>query len=166
MLCDRVLGNVGRDDDARFAGKARDVLELPWRECAHRAVRGVTRGGLRVGVLLPLGQCVGHGDIVFEDESSYVEVYVLPCAVLVADFCDTACMANAALELGNLHVPVQVLAELQLGVLPDGPARAVMTRYAASSCVETRRFAPLRATVTGGDVGIAETFQVRRAPAS
>src|SRR4051812_8569646 len=150
MLCDRVLGNLGRDDDARFAGKARDVLELTWRDCARRAVRGVTRGGLRVGVLLPLGQCVGHGDVVFEDGSSFVEVHVLPCEMLVANFADSVSIANAALELGNLHVPVQVLSELQMGTLPDGPVRAVLARYAASWRVETRRFAPLRATVTGG----------------
>jgi urease accessory protein len=166
MLCDRVLANTCREDAPHYAGKSRDVLELTWRDCARRAVRGVTRAGVRVGVLLPLGQSVRHGDVVFEDEASFIEVHVVPCDVLVSEFADAFSLANASLELGNLHVPVEVLAALQLVTLADGPVRTVLGRYAASSRVETRRFAPLRATVTGGEVGLAEGFQIRRASAS
>jgi urease accessory protein UreE len=101
--------------------------------------------------------------VVFEDGRSFIEVHVLPCEVLVAEFADATSLANAALELGNLHVPVEA-AGLRLITLPDGPTRAVVNRYASTSRLENRRFNPLRATVLGGEVALADKFQVKRAP--
>ena len=89
MLCDRVLGNVDSDAPGHYTGRERDVLELSWRECARRAVRGRTAGGRRIGVLLPRGEHLRHGDVIADgDAMGLVVVSVLPCEVWVAEFAD------------------------------------------------------------------------------
>jgi urease accessory protein UreE len=163
MLCDRVLGNVGSDATGRYAGRPRDALELTWRECARRAVRGRTANGLSVGILLPPGAHLRHGDVIADDDAAgLVVVAVSPCEVWVADFADAAALATAALELGNLHVPVEVADPLRLMTPPDGPSRGVLDRLAAAWRAETRRFQPLRATVSAGGLRVAESFKVMR----
>jgi urease accessory protein len=170
MLCDRVLGNVDSDAAGHYTGRARDLLELSWRECARRAVRGRTTSGVRVGVLLPPGTYLRHGDVITDDgDAGLVVISVLPCEVWVAEFADTSSLAAAALELGNLHVPVEVVTDGSLlpalVTPPDGPTRGVLDRLAATWRTEVRRFHPLRATVAAGSLRVAETFKVvRRSP--
>jgi urease accessory protein UreE len=160
MLCDRVICNVDNDPPERFAGKARDVFEIAWRDATRRAIRGWSEGGLSIGVLLPLGMALRHGDVILEMDSSVVVVHVTPCEVWVAEFCDAASLATAALELGNLHVPVQVAGGLELVTLPDGPTRGILDRHATTWRPEVRRFEPLRSTVTSGSVRLARNLQL------
>ena len=163
MLCDRVLGNIYSDPTGRYAGRVRDALELTWRDCTRRAVRGRTTNGRCVGVLLPVGINLRHGDVLTDEgDAEIVVVDVAMCEAWVAEFADAASMATAALELGNLHVPVEVAGELRLVTLPDGPTRGVLDRLASAWKAEVRRFQPLRATVAGGDVQLASTFDVVR----
>jgi urease accessory protein UreE len=89
--------------------------------------------------------------------------------VWVAEFADAGSLAAAALELGNLHVPVEVVTDGSLPPAlvtpPDGPTRGVLDRLAATWRSEVRRFQPLRATVTAAGLCVAETFTVvRRSP--
>lgn len=166
MLCDRVLGNFGSADADRYAGKVRDTIDLSWRDCARRAVRARSRRGRTVGILLPLGSTLRHGDVVFEDDEEFVAVSVSPCDVWVADFADGASIAMAALELGNLHLPVEVPGPAQLVTLPDGPARGVLDRHATTWRQEVRRFAPVRVTVGGSAVKLSGDFRLLRSPAA
>lgn len=149
MLCDHVLGNVYGERASHYAGKKHDLVALTWRDCTRRAVRARTGSGRQIGVLLPLGATLRHGDVLLETEDRLAVVDVTPCEVWVADFPDAASMASAALELGNLHVPVEVAGVLQLVILPDGPTRGALDRHAGKWRPDVRRFAPLRATVTG-----------------
>ena len=155
MLCDRVLGNVYDERASRYAGKKHDPLTLTWRDCTRRAVRARTGSGRQIGVLLPLGATLRHGDVLFETADRLVVVTVTPCEAWVANFPDATSMASAALELGNLHVPVEVAGGLQLVVLPDGPTRGVLDRHAGVWRAEVRRFTPLRATIIGTAVNVA-----------
>ena len=164
MLCDRVLGNVFGDDAARFAGRRRDSVPLSWRDCHRRGVRAMSVGGASVGILLPLGAQAHHGDVVFDDGTTVGVVDVTPCDLLVGQFAGPAALARAALELGNLHVPVEVTGFL-LATLPGGPAVGVFERYARRFHQEVRRFSPLRATVLAGGVELAGDFRVHRASA-
>lgn len=160
MLCERVLDNIDPD----VAGARRvDPLDLNWRDCYRRAVRGRTRGGVDVGVMLPLGTHLRHGDVLFDGDEGVVVANVLPCEVWVAEFADARALATAALELGNHHVPVEV-AGAGLVCLPDGPVRGVFDRHAKSWRREFRRFRPLRATVVSASVQLSPVF--RRVPLS
>jgi|tagenome__1003787_1003787.scaffolds.fasta_scaffold20297646_2 urease accessory protein len=163
MLCERILGNILSENPERVAGKSLDQIDLDWRQCSRRGVRACSRAGLTVGILVPLGQTLRHGDILFEDEESVVAVNVVQSEVLVGEFSNPASLAAAALELGNLHVPVEVAPDMRLVTLPDGPTRGVLERYAADVRVDVQRFAPLRATVLAGSVKLSDSFRVARA---
>jgi urease accessory protein len=161
MLCERILGNVGTDPPGRYAGKVRDVLQVTWRDCARRAIRGRTERGINIGVLLPLGLHLRHGDVILETHSAVVVTHVIPCEVWVAEFSGASALATAALELGNLHAPVEVIDGSQLAALPDGPTRGVLDKHAATWWPETRRFNPLRSTISSGGVRVAPNFELR-----
>jgi urease accessory protein UreE len=164
MLFDHIIGNA-IDDPDRFAGLAHDPLELTWRECTRRALRGRTAAGREIGVVLPPGTNLRHGDVLAGDGGAAVVVAVTPCEVWVADFDGPTALAAAALELGNLHVPVGVGHAFSLVTVPDGPTRGVFEKYACSWRAETRQFQPLRATVMGAAVQLSPTFKRVSVPA-
>ena len=160
MLCDRVLGNLDSVDPDRLAGKRRDEVSLTWRDCTRRALRLRSAAGAPVNVLLPLGVYLRHGDILFDDAVGYGVAVVTACDVWVAQFNGPAAMALAALELGNLHVPVEIPNDSQIVTLPDGPTRGVLDRYASSWRAERRRFQPLKASVAEAPVRLSRDFQL------
>jgi urease accessory protein UreE len=141
MLVERVLGNL--EADAAPAGVTIDWLDLTWSQCIGRALRGTTRGGRMIRVLLPVGfRGLRHGDILYMGvEKDWAAVHVLPTSVLVAPLSDPVLAARVALELGNLHVPVEI-GSVQITVLPDSPTEAVFRRYGVTARPELRRFQP------------------------
>jgi urease accessory protein len=161
MLCERILGNVGTDPPGRYAGKVRDVLQVTWRDCARRAIRGRTERGINIGVLLPLGLNLRHGDVILETQSTVVITHVIPCEVWVAEFSGASAMATAALELGNLHAPVEVVDGSLWAPPPPAPPRGGLHTPPATWWPETRRFNPLRSTISSGGVRVAPNFELR-----
>jgi urease accessory protein len=159
LLCDRVLCNVARGTVDRLNGKAADVLELSWLDCARRAVRKRASSGREVGILLPPGVTLSHGDVLFEDERSYVVVEVMPCDLWRVTASSPGALARIALELGNLHVPVEVTPDGELLTPPDGPTDGALRRNGGTRRLCRRRFAPLRATVTSR-LSVAKRLQV------
>ena len=167
MLFDRVIRNLADADgpeafdcDREPADGRRDVVDLTWAECARRAVRATSRAGRKVGLVLPLGQPVRHGDVLLEDADVMLVVNVVPCRVLVARPRDAREMGVLACELGNLHVPVEV-ADGELLTPPDGPSRAAVERLGIPFAEEIRRFAPLRISVLTA-VGVSADLKVTR----
>jgi urease accessory protein UreE len=164
MLVDRILGNIA-DPRGAFAAAAQDPLELTWRQCTLRALRARSMGGQDLSLLLPPGTYVRHGDVLVEVEARAIVVAVIPCEVWVATFEQPGTLAAAALELGNLHVPVEVQGS-HLITVPGGPVQGVFGRYADSWHVEIRHFQPLRATVVGAAVQLAPALRRLTAAAS
>src|SRR4051812_36396562 len=105
MYCERILSHL--DPDSADVGLAIDWLDLSWFDCTQRALRKRTRAGLDVRVLLPAGQTLRHGDVLQRDETTLIAVNLLPANVLVASPAGIGAMGRIAVELGNLHVPVE-----------------------------------------------------------
>jgi urease accessory protein UreE len=166
MLLDRVIGNVAPGAPGPSPPARRDTLELTWRQCFRRAVRGRTAGGVEVGVLLPPGVVLRHGDVLAGGEApaSEVMINVISCDVWAAVFADASSLAAAALELGNLHAPVEVSGDKLLVTVPDGPVRAVLDKYALSWRPDVRRFHPLRATVNAAALRLDPSFRLVPGP--
>lgn len=162
MICDQILGNVD-DHQTAWSGTARDVVELTWFECFRRAVKKRTAGGRTIRLLPPLGTTVRHGDVIARDDDAQliVVVQVTPCELLLARPADLATMARVAAELGNLHIPLEVLPDGVLRILPDGPADGVLRRYGVVYERVTDRFAPLRASVPE-EFRLADDFKLTR----
>ena len=158
MLIDRVLFNLHRTPpaDARPA----DALPVPWQQVHARAIRARSSAGTAVNLLLPLGQHVRDGDVVYEDENRRIVVRIVPADMLVVRPRSLAEMGLLAAELGNLHLPLEVL-DGELLTPADGPAVGVLARYAATWTVEKRVFQPLRA-IALTDVSVGPGLVVRR----
>jgi len=140
MLIECILGNV--DNAGSPPGADIDWIDLTWSQCVGRAVRGTTRGVRPVRVLLPIGSPpLRHGDILRSDDEVVIAVNALPTTVLVASIEDSMVAAQVALELGNLHVPVEIGAA-EILALPDGPTEAVFRNYGVRATTELRRFQP------------------------
>lgn len=141
MLCDCILYNIG--DRTTPGGAPEDPLPLQWFELHARAVRGQTRSGRRVDVLLPLGIWLRDGDVVFEDVASRIVVRVIPVDLLVIRPRSMSEAAVLAAELGNLHLPLEVT-ERELLTPNDGPAIGILLRHGLRPETTRRSFSPLR----------------------
>ena len=139
-----------------------DTVLIPWHECAARALRKTTHNGVAASILIPLGVSLRDGDVLAADTGqSTARVSVPPADVWVIQFTSPAQLAQVALELGNLHVPVETNTAGELIVIPDGPTREVLERYGARFVQQSRIFAPMRVTVLQG-VKLAEGFAIKR----
>lgn len=139
-----------------------DTVTVAWHECAARALRKSTQAGRPVSVLIPIGHSLRDGDVLTDDaRENAVRVHVPPCDVWLITPTDACQLAIIAIELGNLHVPVEVTPVGELLTVPDGPTRQVLDRYGVPYTSHARVFAPRRATVLQG-VKLAEGFGVKR----
>jgi urease accessory protein len=124
MLCDQIASR--NDSDERL--HVDDFLDLEWWELDRRAIRKVTRDGRELRVLLPLGSAVRHGDVLSNAQSAVrIQVCVKPCGLLIVRPRDSMEMGILALEIGNLHIPAEIV-ECTMRVIADGPAEEVVTR--------------------------------------
>jgi urease accessory protein UreE len=161
MLCDRVLDNLDSPTAAALlAGRTVDYLDVTWAELHRRSIRSETRGGAAVGILLPLGIRLRHGDVLHVDAERLIAVHHVLSEVLVGRPPTARQTGLVACELGNLHLPVEITDD-EIVTLPDGPAYAAFRTHEVPCRIETRRFAPLRASVLN-NVRLASTFEIAR----
>jgi urease accessory protein UreE len=59
--------------------RAVDYVDIHWDQC-RSTLKARSRGGEDIRVLLPRGQSLRHGDVLFEDAARAVIINVLPCA--------------------------------------------------------------------------------------
>jgi urease accessory protein len=143
MWCESIVRNAREGED--LGGRAVDYVDIQWDQC-RSTLKARSRGGEEVRVLLPRGQTLRHGDVLFEDDRHAVVVNVLPCEVVVVRSPESRLMAELALELGNLHQPTQV-GENELAFLEDPQALAAAQRLGLEVTRELRRFEPLAVLV-------------------
>ena len=136
LLCDRVLRQFDGSADRRL-----DHLDLRWDECHRRASAKTTGSGRPVRLLLRLGVVLRDGDVIADTVDCLLVVRVMPCQVLVVRPTSPHEAALTTLELGNLHVPVEV-GETEILTPADGPAMGVLTRRSIVYSVEERLFQP------------------------
>lgn len=139
MLCDSVLGNVA--DGPQDATASTDWIDLHWHELDRRALVRQSRGEVSVRILLSPGIRLRHGDILWAQAKQLIAVNLLPTEVWVAHPRTLREMGALALEMGNLHAPVQ-LCEDELLAIPDGPVEAALARLRIPHELAVRRFTP------------------------
>jgi urease accessory protein len=145
MWCDRILGNIaaewdGHGPDAAWAGRRWDIVDIAWPECG-RLLRKQTREGRAVRILLPPGERITHGDVVFDDGTLAIVIRVVRSEVVVVKTKNAMEAARLALELGNLHWPTQIT-EDEILFPEDGPALAAVAKCGLTGSREMRLFQP------------------------
>jgi urease accessory protein len=158
VVCERVLGNLDDDDfaDARLTREL-DAVALTWQECAKRFQRKQSMGGRDVGLLLPVGTRLRHGDVVHVTPGFLVYVSVIPCNVFVIDTGEPRALVRIAYELGDLHWPIEMARD---GLIM--PADEMMEGFLGERWIsfrrESRRF---HAHGVGREVRVARDFKIR-----
>lgn len=160
MWCERIVRNAAGGEG--LAGRAVDWVDIAWDQC-RSTLKARSRGGEEVRVLLPRGQTIRHGDVLFEDESRAIVVNVMPCELIVARSDDRRVFAELAWELGNLHWPTQVTDD-ELLFVEDESAMAAVQRLGVTWTRQTRRFDPLPVLAT--EVRTAPAIRVIRSASS
>ena len=140
MWSEKVLRNCQGMTDDQWGGRVVERVEIEWHECG-RLLKKQTRGGEPIRVLLPPGKAFGHNDVVFEDDHRAIVIDVIPCELIVARVEEFQIAAILALELGNLHLPVEVR-DREVIFLEDGPVMAILEQRNIPWSREVRRFAP------------------------
>lgn len=102
-------------------------VTIDWQDCARRRFRVITDHGTPLGIDLPEGQGLSHGDVVYQVGSRIIAVRVRPTGVLVATPASVEQMGRAAYHIGNLHQPCLVQGET-LVVLDDPVPQNVLDR--------------------------------------
>jgi urease accessory protein UreE len=159
MWCEKVLANLANVPGSADSRAQIDPVDLHWHECTG-LLKKQTRAGEPIRVLLPRGQRVRHGDIVYQDLTRTVVIHVLPCEVIVATPECQRDFAVLALELGNLHLPTQV-GEGELIFIEEISAMDVLKEMRISWNKAIRRFEPT-AIVSAPAAKLAGEFRVVR----
>lgn len=144
MWCEAIVRNA--QGEKEFGGRAVDYVDIQWDQ-RRSTLKARSRGGEEVRVLLPRGQTLGHGDVLFEDEARALVINVLPCELIVVSSQNPRLMAELALELGNLHWPTQVT-EMELIFLESDESLAAAQRIGLEISRQVRRFDPLPVLAT------------------
>ena len=142
MICDHVLMRVDHPDGPVAGSDATDHVDLDWTDCRRRFQRLTSCAGRDVGLLMPAGTVLRHGDVLHTAPEFALVVRVKPCPVLVVRCSSVVTTARVAYELGDRHVPMQVARD---GVLTpeDDAVAAILDRLGAPYVLECRRFEPL-----------------------
>ena len=142
FLYDRILHE--ELSDAQRSHAVDDHVHLQWWELDRRALRKTTRSGRPIRILLPLGETIRDGALLSDAQGrSLVRVYLDPCELLVILPRDPGEMGVLALEMGNLHIPAEVV-DGTVRVVADGPAEAVVSGLGSPFRREVGLFHPRR----------------------
>jgi urease accessory protein UreE len=156
MWCERVIRNCAGQSEADWGGRTVEWVDIEWNECG-RLLKKQTRSGQPVRVLLPPGQKISHNDVIFESATHAIAIHVMPCEVVVAGVSNAVKMAALALELGNLHLPVEIRPG-QLLFIEDGPAMEVLDALQIQFTREVRRFEPMK-VISSPSVEVSPTLR-------
>lgn len=87
---------------------AQAVLTLPFELRSRSRLRARLDDGTEVGLFLPRGTILRHGDCLRADDGRVVVVRAAPETVSTAKAAGLVQFARAAYHLGNRHVPLQL----------------------------------------------------------
>jgi urease accessory protein len=107
-LCQKIIRVIADFDDADGAF---DLLDIQWPEHGGRALRGQTRGGRPLRIILPADQSLEHGSVLRDEEGEAIAVNLLPCLAMVICPATPHELATISYAIGNLHLPAEIGAE-------------------------------------------------------
>lgn len=106
LLVEKIVDKNTLDKSVNEHAK-RDKVVLNWYEADRRVMRKTTQNGQDIAFrLLGEGQRLCHGDVVYADYKTVIEIEIEPCAVIVISPQTLPDMARACYEIGNKHSPL------------------------------------------------------------
>lgn len=90
------------------AARIHDVLEIPFHLRQRSRFRSVLQSGNEVGVVLPRGLVLRHGQLLASENGNVIQVRAAPESVSVVETRDPCLLARACYHLGNRHVELEI----------------------------------------------------------
>lgn len=87
---------------------AQATLTLPFDQRRKSRLRATLDDGTEVGLFLPRGSVLRHGDRLRAADGRVIEVHAAPETVSTVTAAEPLLLARAAYHLGNRHVPLQI----------------------------------------------------------
>jgi urease accessory protein len=132
VLADRLIG-AGRPAD--------EVIELPFEQRERSRFRATMLSGEEIGVDLPPGTLIRHGDRLLLRDGRVVAVEAAPERLLEVHAHDAPGLARIAYHVGNRHVPLQI-GDGWIRLLPDHVLQAMIERLGGHVHVVDAGFQP------------------------
>ena len=138
--------DVSRDRLAASGPRIEGQLSLTYEERTRSRLRATTLSGEDVGLDLPRGTVLRHGDRVVSAQGEALEISAKPEDLIEVRAADALTLSRIAYHLGNRHVPVQIgLDSNQLGYLrlqPDHVLQGMIERQGGTVTPLTAAFDP------------------------
>jgi len=109
MKITEILGNENNRTD--LDGKHKETVYVENEHLAKRLHHLTSDHGTKVDILLPKGNHLHVGDILWEEEDNYTVVNVLKEDVIVIEPATIHEMGQIAHNLGNRHLPAQFVGD-------------------------------------------------------
>lgn len=87
---------------------AQSTLTLPFDQRRKSRLRATLDDGTEVGLFLPRGSVLRHGDCLHATDGRVIEVRAAPETVSTVTAAEPLLLIRAAYHLGNRHVPLQI----------------------------------------------------------
>lgn len=121
--------------------RADEVIELAFEQRERSRFRATLLSGEEIGVDLPPGTLIRHGDRLRLADGRVVAVEAAPERLLEVRAHDAIGLARIAYHVGNRHVPLQI-GEGWLRLLPDHVLQAMIERLGGQVQVVDEGFQP------------------------
>lgn len=117
------------------------TLSLAYEQRSRSRLRARLEDGREVGMLLPRGETLSHGDLLTSEQGDVIRIQAAAEPVSRADTDDPLLLARAAYHLGNRHVALQIEAG-RLRWLHDHVLDAMVQGLGLSVTAEQSPFEP------------------------
>ena len=127
------------------AGDPSDRLVLTWEQRRKSRLKTITVSGQEVGLFLPRGTVLFHGDLLQAADDRIIEIQAASEDVSTISSPDAVLLARVAYHLGNRHVRTQVGPGF-IRYRHDRAVDELVRRLGANVLVEEVPFEPERGT--------------------
>ena len=135
-----LIGRITAADELKETAPT-GTLSLAYEQRSRSRLRARLEDGREVGILLPRGETLSHGDLLTSEQGEVIRIQAAAEPVSCADTDDPLLLARAAYHLGNRHVALQIEAG-RLRWLHDHVLDAMVQGLGLSVTAEQSPFEP------------------------
>lgn len=115
-------------DPTPLEGLRADYFEIEWYETFKTIFRRKTKEGVEIAVRKKFRKPLDHGDILWKDEQSFIQVYIKPCDCIVFKPRSIREMGIICFEIRNMHIPISIGEDDLISVAYEGPLYALLEK--------------------------------------
>lgn len=119
--------------------KTRDVLEIEWYETTKTIIRRSTTAGIEIAVRKNNRIPLADGDILWQNNDSYIELVIKPCECIVFTPLTLREMGIICFEIGNKHIPIYIDDNNNVSVAYETPLYTLLERAGYTPRIETKK---------------------------